>query len=274
MIVTEVLFALGAVVEVLANSALVADSSDGCFAATVTFDVGVLDLGILGLLFIVVTGLFHKLVKDSGDGFLELGLDKALDGLVGHVLGSIASTLSFFTLFLTFPVVVLIVTEIGLNLNRLGLEVQLRNEGRLLGGGNILFNFLSEGHLLDWLLDGLGLFNDGLNSLGLFDLLGDSFNWSSGLDIKQLDVEFDLLVGREGEGVSHLEIRVVFYSDLFVVGVKVVEVYLGGLVNTGFVADFLGLSVELGEGLDVGDAFDNGIVVVVKRNLDLEVGNL
>lgn len=50
--------------------------------------------------------------------------------------------------------------------------------------------------------------------------------------------------------------------------------YLGGLVNTRFVADFLGLSVELGEGLDVGDAFDNGIVVVVKRNLDLEVGNL
>ena len=274
VIVTEVLFALGAVVEVLANSALVADSCDGCFAAAVTFDVGVLDLGILGLLFIVVTGLFHKLVKDSGDGFLKLGLDKALDGFVGHVLGSIASTLSFFTLFLTFPVVVLIVTEIGLNLNRLGLEVQLRNDRRLLGGGNILFNFLSEGHLLDWLLDRHGLINDGLNRLGLFDLLGDSFNWSSGLDIKQLDVEFDLLVGREGKGVSHLEIRVVFYSDLFVVGVKVVEVYLGGLVNTRFVADFLGLSVELGEGLDVGDAFDNGIVVVVKRNLDLKVGNL
>lgn len=133
-------------------------------------------LGILGLLFIIVTGLFHKLVKDSGDGFLELGLDKAFDGLVGHVLGSIASTLSFFTLFLTFPVVVLIVTEIGLNLNRLGLEVQLGNDGRLLGGGNILFNFLSEGHLLDWLLDRLGLFNDGLNRLGLFDLLGDCFN--------------------------------------------------------------------------------------------------
>ena len=50
--------------------------------------------------------------------------------------------------------------------------------------------------------------------------------------------------------------------------------YLNGLVNASLVANGLCLLKQVVVGLDVGDAFDDGAVVIVEGELDLQVDNL
>lgn len=133
---------------------------------------------------------------------------------------------------------------------------------------------MGEGHLLDWLLDRLGLFLNRLkrdlywlfNNLD-FGLGNNLLGWL-GVN-QQLNVELDLLVGGKSEGVGHLEVRVVCDSNLLIVRVDVTKVYLCILVDSGLLADVSGLLDELLEGLDVGDSFNDGVVVEVKGELDL-----
>lgn len=129
---------------------------------------------------------------------------------------------------------------------------------------------------MDWLLDRLGLFFDGLSRFnGLYNLFGFRDNLLSLLRISgQLNGELEFLVGGEGDGVGHLEVRVVFDFDLFVIRINVGEMYLDRLINSSFVADISGLLLEFFVGLNVGDSLNDGVIVEVKRNLDLEVGNL
>lgn len=275
VIVTEVFFALGAEVKVLADGALVANAFDGGLTTTIALNRGVFDHRFLGLLVGIFTSFhLHELVEDTGDGFLELGLDKALNGMTGHIFGSSTTTFSFLSFLTLFTLSsgrrVLIFTDFGLDFDRLGLEIKWGNDRGHLGCGANL-NFLGEGHLLDWLLNWLGLINDGLNRFNvLFNRLALSGNLFSLLHIsRQFNVELELFVGGEGDSVSHLEVRVVFDLDLFVVRVDVGKVYLDSLVNSSFVADISGLLLEVLVGLNVGDSLNDGVIVVVKRNLDL-----
>jgi hypothetical protein len=101
VVVTEVFFALGAVVKVLADGTLVANAFDGGLTTTIALNRGVLDDRILRLLISFLTSFhLHELVEDTGDGILKLGLDKALDGCTGHIFCSTTATFSFLS-FLT-----------------------------------------------------------------------------------------------------------------------------------------------------------------------------
>lgn len=101
VVVTEIFFALGAVVKVLADGTLVTNTFNGGSATAIALDIGVLDNRVLGLfagVFILGNGDLHELVKDAGNGLLELSLNKALNGLSGHILCSITAALTFLTL--------------------------------------------------------------------------------------------------------------------------------------------------------------------------------
>jgi hypothetical protein len=206
VVVTEVFFALSAVVEVLADSALVSNAFDRGLTTTIALNRSVLNLRFFGLFVGVFTSLhLHELVENTGDGFLELGLDKALDGFTGQIFGSSTATFSFLS-FLTLLTLsfgrrrIWIFTDFSLDLKRLGYKVQLGTDrGHLFSGVNLdffgeghLLDWLREGYLLDWLLDKLGRINDGLNNFnGLFNLLDlRDNNLLSLLDIsRELDVE-------------------------------------------------------------------------------------
>jgi len=51
-------------------------------------------------------------------------------------------------------------------------------------------------------------------------------------------------------------------------------VYLNGWVNANLAADCLSMLEQVVVGPDVGDAFDDCIIVVVEVELDLQVANL
>ncbi len=50
--------------------------------------------------------------------------------------------------------------------------------------------------------------------------------------------------------------------------------YLNGWVNASLAADGLCLLEQVVVGLDVGNSFDDGVIVVVEGELDLQVANL
>jgi hypothetical protein len=101
-----------------------------------------------------------------------------------------------------------------------------------------------------------------LNNLGL------------GLDLTDFDVELEFAVGRESNCVGHLQIRIVFDFDAFVVGVEVNDGEVADLGNVELVDELATLVVEVLVRLDRRDSFEGRFVVDVEGQLDVKVDDL
>jgi len=123
-------------------------------------------------------------------------------------------------------VVLLIIVDFSLNLNRLDSEVQLWNDGGLWLGQAVDLDFFSKDLLIDLFLDMDDLFDNRLNGFDLFndrrllDGLDDLNDRLDGLSLNdrdrrsligfvELNQEFDSPVGRgkrESACIGHLEV--------------------------------------------------------------------
>jgi hypothetical protein len=123
-------------------------------------------------------------------------------------------------------VVLLLIVDFSLNLNRLDSEVQLWNDGGLWLGQGVDLDFFSKDLLIDLFLDMDDLFDNRLNGFDLFNdrrlldglddlndrLDGLSFNdrdRRSLIGFVELDQEFDSPVvrgKRESARIGHLEV--------------------------------------------------------------------
>ena len=122
--------------------------------------------------------------------------------------------------------VLLLIVDFSLNLNRLDSEVQLWNDGGLWLGQGVDLDFFSKDLLIDLFLDMDDLFNNRLNGFDLFndrrllDGLDDLNDRLDGLSLNnrdrrsligfvELNQEFDSPVGRgkrESARIGHLEV--------------------------------------------------------------------
>jgi hypothetical protein len=143
MLVAKVGLALGAVVEVLADSTFVPDADNRIDPAAVTLDTGVFNKRLLRLLG-VLARLLHQLIKNAWNDLLKLLLNQILNSLARHVSG-IPCTLLAFLAFLPFFRRLLNLLNISLDRHLLSFKVKCwHNRNR--------FDFLHKWHLKDLLL--------------------------------------------------------------------------------------------------------------------------
>jgi len=94
-------------------------------------------------------------------------------------------------------------------------------------------------------------------------------NLGLGLDLADFDVELDFAVRWESDCVGHLQIRIVFNIDPFVVGVEVDDVEVADLGDGKLVDELAALDVQVLVRLDGRDSLEGSFVVDEEGQLDV-----
>jgi hypothetical protein len=154
-------------------------------------------------------------------------------------------------------------------MSRLGLDIWLADDDWRLHFGlglnknwrlneDSLNRFLHHNWMLDWLRKNRIRFDN----LGL------------GMNLSDFDVKLEFAVTGESNCIGHLQIRIIFEDEAFVVGVKVDDYELADFGDCKFVDELSALVVKIFVRLDSWDSFEGGVVVDSEGQLDIQIDNL